>query len=102
MEIIPIPLPFVYTGPQTPGVSLQQSFLGVTQPALMNYSECSVPVGLSASTTQPVPTQGAAPATSTTEQLSPPPPPPPLSPPPPKTLPPEKSKKLRRAGKVST
>ncbi|CAI5762873.1 formin-binding protein 4 isoform X1 [Podarcis lilfordi] len=86
-------------GPQTPGVSLQQSFLGVTQPALMNYSECSVPVGLSASTTQPVPTQGAAPATSTTEQLSPPPPPPPLSPPPPKTLPPEKSKKLRRAGK---
>ncbi|XP_034982288.2 formin-binding protein 4 isoform X2 [Zootoca vivipara] len=86
-------------GPQTPGVSLQQSYLGVTQPALMNYSECSVPVGLSASTTQPVPTQGAAPATSTTEQLPPPPPPPPLSPPPPKTLPPEKSKKLRRAGK---
>ncbi|XP_015270000.1 PREDICTED: formin-binding protein 4 isoform X1 [Gekko japonicus] len=89
-------------GPQTAGVSLQQSYLGVTQPALMSYSECSVSIGLPASTTQPVPSRGAPPATSMAEQLPPPPPPPPpLSPPPhvPKTLPPEKSKKLRKVGK---
>nr|XP_056706870.1 formin-binding protein 4 [Euleptes europaea] len=90
------------TGPQTPGMSLQQSYLGVTQPALMSYSECSVSIGLPASTTQPIPSRGAPPATSTTEQPPPPPPPPPpLSPPPhaPKTLPSEKSKKLKRGGK---
>ncbi|XP_066467635.1 formin-binding protein 4 isoform X2 [Tiliqua scincoides] len=87
--------------PQTPGMSLQQSYLGVTaQPALMSYSECSVPVGLPASTMQPVPARGTPPATSTTDQL-PPPPPPPLSPPPhvPKALPPEKSKKLKKGSK---
>lgn len=95
---------YMHTGPQTPGMSLQQSYLAVTaQPALMSYSECSVPVGLPANTTQPVPARGTAPVTSTTEQL-PPPPPPPLSSPPhsPKALPPEKSKKLRKVGKVST
>ncbi|XP_048340354.1 formin-binding protein 4 [Sphaerodactylus townsendi] len=98
--------PVLGAGPQTPGMSLQQCYLGVTQPALMNYSECSVSIGLSASTTQPVPSRGVPPVTSTTEPLPPlppppPPPPPPLSPPPhaPKTLPPEKSKKLRRGGK---
>lgn len=86
-------------------MSLQQSYLGVTpQPALMSYSECTVPVGLPASTVQPIPARGIPPAASTTEQLPPPPPPPPLSPPPhaPKALPPEKSKKLQKGSKVST
>ncbi|XP_077176974.1 formin-binding protein 4 isoform X2 [Paroedura picta] len=88
-------------GPQAPGVSLQQSYHGITQPTLISYSECSVSIGLPASTAQPVPSRGAPPAISTTEQLPPPPPPPPLSPPPhiPKTLPSEKSKKLRKSGK---
>ncbi|XP_078239609.1 formin-binding protein 4 isoform X2 [Pogona vitticeps] len=89
--------------PQTPAMNLQQSYLGVTQPALMSYPECNAPVALPASTTQPLPPQGALPATSTAEHVPPPPPPPPppLSPPPhaPKTLPPEKSKKLRRTSK---
>ncbi|XP_054826959.1 formin-binding protein 4 [Eublepharis macularius] len=87
--------------PQTSGMTLQQSYLGVTQPALMSYSECSVSIGLPAGTTQPVPSRGIPPATSTTEQLPPPPPPPPLSPPPhaPQTIPSEKSKKLKRGGK---
>ncbi|XP_044294187.1 formin-binding protein 4 isoform X2 [Varanus komodoensis] len=90
------------TGLQTAGLSLQQSYLGVTQPALVSYSECSAPVGLSANTSQPVSSQGAPSATSVTEQPPLlPPPPPPVSPPPhaPKALPPEKSKKLRRGGK---
>ncbi|XP_062972881.1 formin-binding protein 4 isoform X3 [Elgaria multicarinata webbii] len=104
LEIFPFPpSPPVVTGLQNPGVTLQQSYLGVTQPALISYSECSAPVGLSAGTSQPVPSQGPPPATSTAEQLPlpPPPPPPPLSPPPhaPKALPPEKSKKLRRVSK---
>ncbi|XP_053138260.1 LOW QUALITY PROTEIN: formin-binding protein 4 [Hemicordylus capensis] len=95
---------YVHTGPQTPGMGLQQSYLGVTQSALMTYSECSVPVGLPVSTTQPIPSRGTPVATNTAEQLPPPPPPPPpppLSPPPqaPKALPPEKSKKLRRGSK---
>ncbi|KAM6459404.1 formin-binding protein 4 isoform 3-T3 [Liasis olivaceus] len=86
--------------PQTHGVSLQSSYLGVPQPALIGYPDCSASGGLPASTTQPVPSQGAPPATA--EHLPPPPPPPPpLSPPPhvPKSLPLEKSKKLRRGSK---
>uniref|UniRef100_A0A8D0BX39 Formin-binding protein 4 n=1 Tax=Salvator merianae TaxID=96440 RepID=A0A8D0BX39_SALMN len=88
-------------GFQAPGVSLQQNYLGVTQPALMSYSECSVSVGVTATTTQPVSTLGTLPAASTAEHPPPPPPPPPLSPPPhaPKALPPEKAKKLKRGGK---
>ncbi|XP_007432656.2 formin-binding protein 4 [Python bivittatus] len=85
--------------PQTHGVSLQSSYLGVPQPVLIGYPDCSASGGLPASTTQPVPSQGAPPATA--EHLPPPPPPPPLSPPPhvPKSLPLEKSKKLRRGSK---
>ncbi|XP_063145063.1 formin-binding protein 4 isoform X3 [Candoia aspera] len=87
--------------PQTHGVSLQSSYLGVPQPALIGYSDCNASGGLPASTTQPVPLQGAPPADAEHLPPPPPPPPPPLSPPPhvPKSLPLEKSKKLRRGSK---
>ncbi|XP_032073997.1 formin-binding protein 4 isoform X2 [Thamnophis elegans] len=86
------------------GVSLQSSYLGVPQPALVGYSDCSASGGLPASTTQSVPSPGAPPATAELLPLPPPPPPPPpppQSPPPhvPKSLPLDKSKKLRRGSK---
>ncbi|XP_034618035.1 formin-binding protein 4 isoform X1 [Trachemys scripta elegans] len=90
--------PVMAASPQPMGLSLQPSYLGVTAPALMSYSECAVPTGLAAAMAQPAPARGALPVKGATEQPPPPPPPQPPPPPPPTTKapPPEKPRKGRR------
>ncbi|KAG6923527.1 formin binding protein 4, partial [Chelydra serpentina] len=90
--------PVMAASPQPMGLSLQPSYLGVTAPAIMSYSECAVPTGLAATMAQPAPARGALPAKGATEQPPPPPPPQPPPPPPPTTKapPPEKPRKGRR------
>ncbi|XP_012930333.1 formin-binding protein 4 isoform X2 [Heterocephalus glaber] len=81
-------------GHQARGLSLQSSYLGLT-PAIVSYTECSVPMGVTTASLQPV---QARPAAAAIEPPPPPPPPPSTLPPPPapKAPPPEKTKKGKK------
>uniref|UniRef100_A0A6I8PI25 Formin-binding protein 4 n=1 Tax=Ornithorhynchus anatinus TaxID=9258 RepID=A0A6I8PI25_ORNAN len=96
-------------GPQTTGIvsqaralGLQSSYLGLAAtPALMNYAECPVSVGVTAPTLQPVSARSTLPAPSVIDPPQPPQPPQPPPPPPPppstpKMPPPEKPKKGKK------
>lgn len=91
--------PIAAASPQPTGLSLQQSYLGMTVPAIVGYSECAVPSRLAATMAHPAPPRGALPAKGAMEQQPPPPPPPQPPPPPPpatKPLPPEKPRKGKK------
>ncbi|XP_053417732.1 LOW QUALITY PROTEIN: formin-binding protein 4 [Nycticebus coucang] len=93
-QTIPVSHPAAGLGHQARGMSLQSNYLGLaTAPAIMSYAECSVPIGVTAPSLQPLQARGAAPATAVIE---PPPPPPPPPPPAPKVPPPEKTKKGKK------
>jgi hypothetical protein len=82
-------------------MSLQSNYLGLAAaPTIMSYAECSVPIGVTASSVQPVQARGTVPATAIIEPPPPPPPPPTPTPPPPppapKMPPPEKTKKGKK------
>nr|XP_020035630.1 formin-binding protein 4 [Castor canadensis] len=86
---------------QARGMSLQSNYLGLAAaPTIMSYAECSVPIGVTASSVQPVQARGTVPATAIIEPPPPPPPPPTPTPPPPppapKMPPPEKTKKGKK------
>lgn len=86
-------------GHQARGLGLQSNYLGLaTTPAILSYAECSVPMGVTAASLQPVQARGAVPATAVIEPPPPPPPPPSTPPPPPtpKVPPPEKTKKGKK------
>ncbi|XP_007497492.2 formin-binding protein 4 isoform X1 [Monodelphis domestica] len=73
---------------QAPGLGLQSSYLGLaTSPAIMSYTECTLPIRMTVPTLQSVPTRGILNTTAIAE-----PPPPPA----PKVPPPEKTKKMKK------
>ncbi|XP_008268948.2 formin-binding protein 4 isoform X1 [Oryctolagus cuniculus] len=98
-QAISVSHPATGMGHQTRGMSLQSNYLGLAAaPAIMSYAECSVPIGVTAPSLQPVQARGAVPATAIIEPPPPPPPPPTPPPPPPapKMPPPEKTKKGKK------
>uniref|UniRef100_A0A8C5K3U0 Formin-binding protein 4 n=1 Tax=Jaculus jaculus TaxID=51337 RepID=A0A8C5K3U0_JACJA len=86
-------------GHQARGISLQSNYLGLaTASTIMSYAECTVPIGVTTPSLQPVQARGTMPATAIIEPPPPPPPPPTPPPPPPapKIPPPEKTKKGKK------
>ncbi|CAH6788260.1 formin-binding protein 4 [Phodopus roborovskii] len=90
-------------GHQTRGMNLQSNYLGLAAaPAIMSYAECSVPIGVTTPSLQPVQARGTMAAPAVVEPPPPPPPPPtptptpPPPPPAPKVPPPEKTKKGKK------
>uniref|UniRef100_G3UJG4 Formin-binding protein 4 n=1 Tax=Loxodonta africana TaxID=9785 RepID=G3UJG4_LOXAF len=61
-------------GHQARGISLQSNYLGLaTASAIMSYAECSVPIGVTSPTLQPVQARGAVPTTAIIAPKMPPP-----------------------------
>nr|XP_040140275.1 formin-binding protein 4 isoform X2 [Ictidomys tridecemlineatus] len=99
-QAISVSHPAAGMGHQARGMSLQSNYLGLAAAStIMSYAECSVPIGVTSASLQPVQARGAVPATAIIEPPPPPPPPPPPTPPPPpapKMPPPEKTKKGKK------
>lgn len=67
-QAISVSHPATGMGHQARGMSLQSNYLGLASaPAIMSYTECSVPMAVTAPTLQPVQARGAVPTTAIIE-----------------------------------